>query len=108
MEGFLVYGWLGGAAYLTLIAVTLIIGLRAALISTPWQPYLIATYAVFVGEIVEGMVVDTDHWRHFFLMLGMIWGLAAASFNFRRRRAWDLYADENHTLTPANMQPQAL
>ena len=59
MEGFLVYGWLGGAAYLTLIAVSLIIGLRAALISTPWQPYLIATYAVFGGEIVEGMVVDT-------------------------------------------------
>ncbi len=27
MQGFLVYGWLGGAAYLTLVAVTLVIGL---------------------------------------------------------------------------------
>jgi len=37
-----------------------------------------------VGEILEGFVIDTDHWRHFFLLLGMIWGLAAATFNYNR------------------------
>ena len=25
------------------------------------------------------MIVDTDHWRHFFLMVGLIWGLAVAN-----------------------------
>jgi hypothetical protein len=25
------------------------------------------------------MVIDTDHWRHFFLLLGMVWGFAAAT-----------------------------
>jgi hypothetical protein len=85
MQGFLVYGWLGGAAYLALVLVTLAIGLRAALVSTPWQIYLIAGYAAFVGEAVEGFIVDTDHWRHFFLLLGLIWGLTAATINFRRR-----------------------
>jgi O-Antigen ligase len=84
MQGFLVYGWLGGATYLTLVATTLMIGLRAVFMASPWQYYLIAAYAVFAGELVEGMVVDTDHWRHFFLMIGLIWGLAVAN----RKAAW--------------------
>ncbi len=85
MQGFLVYGWLGGAAYLTIVVVTLAIGLGAVLLPTPWQNYLIAAYAAFVGEAGEGLIVDTDHWRHFFLLLGLIWGLTAATINFRRR-----------------------
>ena len=36
MQGFLVYSWLGGAAYLTIVLVTLAIGLRAALVQAPW------------------------------------------------------------------------
>jgi hypothetical protein len=84
MQGFLVYGWIGGTAYATLVLVTLAIGIRAALYPTPWQYYLIAAYGAFVGEAGEGFVVDTDHWRHFFLLLGMIWGLTAASINWRR------------------------
>lgn len=88
MQGFLVYGWLGGAAYLALVAITLVLGLHTVSVPTPWQYYLITAYAVFVGEAFEGLIVDTDHWRHFFLVLGMVWGLAAATINFRRRQAW--------------------
>jgi hypothetical protein len=84
MQGFLVYGWLGGAAYLALVVITLVIGLRAVHVATPWQSYLIAACAAFVGEMAEGLVVDTDHWRHFFLLLGLIWGLTVATINFRR------------------------
>jgi hypothetical protein len=87
MQGFLVYGWLGGTAYLTLVLVTLVVGLRAAIIATPWQAYLIAAYAAFVGEAFEGFIVDTDHWRHFFLLLGLVWGLTAATINACRRRS---------------------
>ena len=83
MQGFLVYGWLGGAAYATLIVVTLAVGLRAALVPMPWQTYLIAAYAGFVGEACEGFIVDTDHWRHFFLLLGLVWGLTVATINGR-------------------------
>jgi hypothetical protein len=88
MQGFLVYGWLGGAAYLALVAITLLLGLLTVSVPTPWQYYLITAYAVFAGEACEGLIVDTDHWRHFFLVLGMVWGLAAATINFRRRQAW--------------------
>jgi hypothetical protein len=88
MQCFLVYGWIGGAAYLTLVAVTLMFGLLTVRVATPWQYYLITAYAVFVGEAFEGFIVDTDHWRHFFLMLGLVWGLGAATLNARNRRSW--------------------
>jgi hypothetical protein len=84
MQGFLVYGWLGGAAYLTLVAITLLLGLRVLALPSPWQYYLIAAYGTFVGEAGEGFIIDSDHWRHFFLLLGLIWGLTAATVNFCR------------------------
>lgn len=80
-QAFLVYGWAGGFAYVLLIALTLFIGLRQSIVPTPWQPYLIAAFATFCGEVFESFVIDTDHWRHFFLLLGMVWGLAVATMN---------------------------
>ena len=62
------------------------VGLRGVLVPTPWQPYLIAAFGAFVGEVLEGFVIDTDHWRHFFLLLGMIWGLSAATYRHLRRQ----------------------
>ena len=86
LQAFLVYGWLGAMAYLLLLLSTLVIGLRNTLVRTPWQPYLITAAATFAGEMAEGVVIDTDHWRHFYLLLGMIWGLAAATLRQTRAR----------------------
>jgi hypothetical protein len=80
LQAFLVYGWTGAMAYLLLLVSTLWVGFRSSLVRAPWQAYAITAFAVFVGEVAEGFVIDTDHWRHFFLLLGMIWGLAAATF----------------------------
>jgi hypothetical protein len=82
----MVYGWIGGVSYILLLVATFAVALRTLLIATPWQPYLIATFATLVGMALEGLIIDTDHWRHFFLMLGMIWGLAAATYKFLRQR----------------------
>ena len=80
LQAFIVYGWTGGMAYIVLLLPR--VGcLRTMLVRTPWQPYLITAFAAFVGEVLEGFIIDTDHWRHFFLLLGMIWGLAAATLN---------------------------
>jgi hypothetical protein len=87
MEGMLVYGWLGGSAYLTFVVATLLLGLRTVRIPTPWQPYLVAAYATFVGEAFEGIIIDSDHWRHFFLVMGLVWGLSVATIN-SVRAAW--------------------
>jgi O-Antigen ligase len=84
LQAFLVYGWAGAMAYLLLLFSTVLVGLRTALVRTPWQPYIITAVAAFVGEMAEGFVIDTDHWRHFYLLLGMVWGLAAATFRQTR------------------------
>jgi len=56
------------------------------MVTTPWQPYLITAIAAFSGNVVEGGVIDTDHWRHYFLLLGMIWGLSVATMNLLQYR----------------------
>ncbi|WP_269930225.1 O-antigen ligase family protein [Aminobacter sp. HY435] len=68
------YGWLGFASYLLLIVWTVAAGFRILLRDRPWQPYLLTSYVVFIGHLALGTVIDTDHWRHFYLLLGMIWG----------------------------------
>ncbi len=89
MQGFLVYGWLGGTTYFAIVMLTFLMGLCCVLMATPWQPYLIAAFAAYIGEIGEGMIIDSDHWRHYFLLVGLVWGLAVANMNYARRRAWD-------------------
>jgi O-antigen ligase len=79
LNAFASYGWAGGMAYLMMVLATLFIGFRAALVRTVWQPYLLAAFAAFTGAALEGIVIDTDHWRHFYLLLGMIWGLSIAT-----------------------------
>jgi O-antigen ligase len=85
LQAFLVYGWVGGMAYVVLLLATLGVGFRTLFVPTPWQPYLITAYATFVGGVIEGFVIDTDHWRHFYLLLGVIWGLAAATVSAVRQ-----------------------
>ena len=71
------YGWLGFVCYVTLIAWTLWLGLRYMLRDRPWQPYLMICLIAIVGHSAIGFVIDTDHWRHFYLLLGVIWGCIA-------------------------------
>lgn len=87
LNAFSAYGWLGGITYILLIMTTLALGFQNALTRTPWQPYFIPIYAAFVGVVLEGAIVDTDHWRHFFLLLGAVWGLSAATIAHVRRAA---------------------
>lgn len=71
------YGWLGFACYLTLIVWTLASGFRALLRNRPWQPFLMICFIVLIGHTAIGFVIDTDHWRHFYLLLGVMWGCLA-------------------------------
>ena len=84
LQAFLVYGWAGGMAYIMLLLATFWVALRNVFVRAPWQPYLICSLGAFLGEALEGFVIDSDHWRHFYLILGLIWGLAAASAHHRR------------------------
>jgi hypothetical protein len=84
LQAFLVYGWAGALSYFLLLISTVWVGFRTALMRTPFQGYVIAALGAFVGEMAEGFIIDSDHWRHFYLILGIIWGLAAASQTAKR------------------------
>lgn len=79
LDAFMTGGWLGGFCYITLVAVTLAFGLRYVFVRAPWQRAYIAFYATFVAVVAESYIIDVQHWRHFFLIIGVIWGLMAAA-----------------------------
>jgi hypothetical protein len=77
LNAFASYGWLGGITYFLLIVSTFIIGIKTIFTKTPWQGFAIAVFCPFVSVIFQGVQIDSDHWRHFYWMLGMMWGLFA-------------------------------
>ncbi|MDR6634089.1 O-antigen ligase [Phyllobacterium sp. 1468] len=78
------YGWIGFISYLTLTMVTLGLGLRILFRERPWQPFLLCAYLVYIAHVAIGNVIDTDHWRHFWLLIGIIWGCAALEVRHQR------------------------
>jgi hypothetical protein len=79
LDSFMAGGWISGAAYLALTLVTLTIGLRYVFVRTPWRAAHIALYATFVAEVGESYIIDVQHWRHYFLIMGVLWGLVIAA-----------------------------
>lgn len=73
------YGWVGGIAYLTFIITTTIVGARACFQRTPFQPFAIVIFAALIPHLVQNFQIDTDRWRHLFMIYGLTWGLATAS-----------------------------
>ena len=81
------YGWLGFVCFLTLIVWTLSAGFKALLRDRPWQPYLMIAFITLLGHASIGFVIDMDHWRHFYLLLGVVWGCIALEKRHNRRMA---------------------
>ena len=77
LKALLDYSWLGFAAYFTLIIWTIAGSFRILFRVREWQPFLLCTFAAFIGHIGLGTVIDTDHWRHLYLIIGMLWGMMA-------------------------------
>jgi hypothetical protein len=85
LNAFSSYGWLGGVTYFLMVVSTIIVGFRAVLIRTPWQSSSIALFCAMFTTMLQGVQIDTDHWRHFYWMLGLVWGLYAASAIYAAR-----------------------
>ncbi|MEI8716106.1 O-antigen ligase family protein [Mesorhizobium sp. ISC11] len=78
------YGWLGFVSFLALVLWTIAAGFRILLRDRPWQPYLLCAYVAFIGNIGLGTFIDIDHWRHVYLLLGLIWGAIALEYRHQR------------------------
>jgi hypothetical protein len=84
LNAFMSGGWLSGACYPALIVVTVIMGFKHIFTPVPWQRTYLAIFAAFLGTVGENFVIDTDHWRHFWMMLGAMWAMFAAAQPYRR------------------------
>ena len=79
LNAFMSGGWLSGICYPVLIFTTVIVGFRYVFVRVPWQKTYLAIFAAFLGTVGESFIIDTDHWRHFWMMLGCMWGMFAAA-----------------------------
>ena len=85
LNAFMSGGWMSGVCYPALMVLTLAFGFRAVLVRTPWQPIFIVVFAAWFGTLTESFIIDIDHWRHAFMLLGLLWGLVAATWRYQLR-----------------------
>jgi hypothetical protein len=83
LNAFMSGGWLSGVCYPALIFTTVMTGFRYIFVRVPWQKTYLAVFAAFLGTVGESFIIDTDHWRHFWLMLGCMWGMFAAAQRYK-------------------------
>jgi hypothetical protein len=102
LNAFMAGGWLAGVCLPVLVALTLVFGMRTVFARTPWQSTAIAIYAAYFGVMAESIVIDSDHWRHAFLQLGVLWGLIAAT------QAYSASASAQHGDGSLGRKPAAL
>ncbi len=86
------YGWIGFISFVSMLLATLVMGYRLLLRDRPWQPYVMIAWSVVLGHVIIGNVIDIDHWRHFYLLLGIIWGCVALENRWQRNRAGERFA----------------
>jgi hypothetical protein len=85
LNAFMSGGWISGTCYPALVFITVILGFRHVFVRVPWQRAYLAIFAAFLGTVGESFIIDTDHWRHYWMMLGAMWGMFAAAQRYRAR-----------------------
>ncbi|MDT2022442.1 O-antigen ligase family protein [Methylocella sp. CPCC 101449] len=78
INAFASYGWIGGFAWLILIASTFFIGFRMMIVKSPYRSLAHVCWPALMVLLLQGFQIDIDHWRWVFLGFGMVWGLEAA------------------------------
>ncbi len=71
-------GWLGGLAFIALVSSTFYVGFRLCFRPSPYRRISQVAWPALMVLLLQGFQIDIDHWRHVFLLFGIIWGLEAA------------------------------
>ena len=103
LNAFMSGGWIAGICYPALVFVTVIIGFRHVFIRVPWQRAYLAIFSAFLGTVGESFIIDTDHWRHFWMMLGAMWGMFAAAQRYKSTRGSAAHGSRAGFLAPARL-----
>ncbi len=82
----LVYGWAGGLAFILMILSTLKVGIGALLKKSKNQVLMTPLIATFISLAIEAAIIDTDHWRYLFVLVGLIWGVWAGYYRINKKQ----------------------
>ena len=75
-------GWIGGISYILWCLCTFYMGIKTVFTRSPYQAFAVPVVATFIVMTLQGLQIDNEHWRHWFWMMGLIWGLFAAMQNY--------------------------
>jgi hypothetical protein len=78
-------GWVGGLAYFTLSMSNIFIGAYSVLARTPYQNMSILVFACLTSVMFQGVQIDMEHWRHYYWMMGLMWGLFTATLAYQKQ-----------------------
>jgi O-Antigen ligase len=87
LNAFMSGGWISGICYPALVFLTVVLGFRYLFVRMPWQRAYLAIFSAFVGTVGESFIIDTDHWRHFWMMIGAVWAMVAAAAPYKEAAA---------------------
>ncbi|MDB5560515.1 MAG: polymerase [Enterovirga sp.] len=80
--GFANGGWTGGLAFIGIVLVTTFVGFRLCLTRSPFQRQAQVVFPALLMFFLQAFQIDIDHWRHVYIMLGMVWGLEAGRWRW--------------------------
>lgn len=87
LNAFMSGGWISGICYPALVFVTALTGFRYVFTPVPWQRTYLAIFSAYLGTVGESFIIDTDHWRHFWMMLGTMWAMYVAAEHWKANSA---------------------
>ena len=78
LSSFVNYGWGGGLAWVTLAIGSVVVSIRNY--RRTKNEITIALLISLVGIVMCSSLHEGEHWRHMWLLYGLVWGLNAAYF----------------------------
>ncbi len=71
---FLESGWIGGLSFFVFLFYTLYRSMALISWRSPLREDFFVVFACIAGLLLQSLFIDSTHWRHFWLLLGMNWG----------------------------------
>jgi len=68
-------GWLSLACFLSFILLTITKGFSVCFSPSRVQPYFAAAFTALIVTLAQSLVIDSIHWRHFYVLVGLVWGV---------------------------------
>jgi hypothetical protein len=82
LNAFMSGGWIAGICFPVLVFITVAMGFRLIFVRVPWQRSYLALFSAFLGTVGEAFIIDVDHWRHFWMLLGAMWAMNVAAYDY--------------------------